>query len=401
MTDYIIDGDKWVRIHTDFNIASPVIGSLATGTKVAVDSIVPGTSWAKIPLSIGGAAMTSDSTSLTQVYGYMFAPLMHTVVPPPVVPPVATPPKKWRNATGINYLSKKDNAIEAVKLGCRDFVFLDWDLARWAADAIGKTAAFDGKGTVMFRHWITNWPSFDQVMGFIHPGEDGRIVRIVTNECEGLNKPGPEGILYHAELDVLVARENAKHGIHTALGTYAVGNPDITNPLIVKAMRDGYADWWNNGFAQTGVRPVWDQHEYSPTPQHIYDNWEGDLFISGRTVHAYEQDWHETRASFLFKLCGFNLKSGGVLMSSETGIDMGGKGGFLGCGVDSVGVTRWLKRNDEIWMRNVADDFGNVMPMPKESKCVFQGSDTNSGKGGWLSYFVGGMQSSFVPVWAK
>ncbi len=440
--DYIIDADRWLRIHTDFDIASAVIGSLPTGTKVAVDSIVG--EWAKVPLSIGGAAMTTDDTTLIPVYGYMFAALMHPVVPVPP-PPVKT---VWRNATGVHFLASRTRAIEAVKKGCRDFVFMDdWDSCRWAADALGKTAAFDVKGTVMYRHWIQNWPNFDQVMSQgMHVGEDGRIVRIVTNECENIGKDGVGAIQYHAELDVKVARECAKHGIHVALGTFPVGNPDITKPEICAAMKAGYSDWWNNGFAQTGIRPVWDQHEYSPDEKHIHNTWEGpvdfgviapgllaaDMYepevhydIVGRAntqvsrihprlvyaiigapqatkrVYVYEQDWHETRAKFLFALCGFNLTSGGVLMSSETGIDRGGSGGFIGCGLDAAAAVKWVKRFQEIWQRPVSDDFGNTCPMPKESACIFQGSDAQNGTGRWGSYYCGSWENELAQVWGK
>ena len=276
-------------------------------------------------------------------------------------------------------------------------------------------------------------------------GEDKRIVSIITNECEHLNVPGPAGVLQHAALDVAVARMAAKLGCHVAMGTYAVGNPDITQPAIVKALRDGYADWWNNGYAQTGIRPVWDQHEYSPDEKHIYNTWEGYIdfasptynsliaayspnvsyetvgrnntrvsrinpvertFIttamsSVKSIYMYEQDWHETRATFLFKLCGFNLKSGGVLMSSETGIDKGGYGGFVGCGLGSADVVKWVQRFRQIWARPVTDDFGNTCPAPKESANLFQGTDDQNGSGHWGSYYVGNMQDALAMEWGK
>ena len=368
---------------------------------------------------------------------YAYADANVTVTPAPTPTPTTR-----RRGVGIHSMIGRDAAAAALKAGCRDFcVMQDWDTAVWLCDQMGKTAAFDGKGTVLFREYINYWPSFQQAMDYMRKGWDKRVVRIVTNESEFLaGGNSAEGILRHAALDVAVAREMAKGGEHVALGTFAVGNPDITNPDICKAMYDGYATHWNTCKQEFGVAPVWDQHEYSPDENHIYNTWEGDVIMAmptigaasraihkvalntmteivgrkktpvtrivastgsatvarsatvsaatTRNIHLYEQDWHETRCKFLFELCGFNLKSGGVLVSSETGIDKGGYGGFLGCGLKPADIARWIRRSREIWKRPVKDWYGNTGPMPKEQAAIFQGQDQRHDKGHWGSYYV-------------
>lgn len=400
--------------------------------------------------------------------GYRETEAKVTVTPKAEQPTGST----WRRGVGVHMMIGRAKAVEAQRLGMRDAVCLnDWDTAVALCDAMGKTAAFDGKGVVMFREYINYFPTFEQAMSYMRKGWDKRIVRVITNESEFL--PGGnsvEGILRHAELDVRVAREMAKDGECAAVGTFPVGNPDITKPEICAALYKGYADWWNNGYRQTGVRPAWDQHEYSPDENHIYNTWEGDVLMAlpavelpktismlnksnqgampdrwmpefvteyvgrkntavtrmsignggygalgrlpiqrvdvsaaggARNIHIYEQDWHETRCKFLFELCGFNLNSGGVLVSSETGIDKGGVGGFIGCGLGGADVARWMRRYREIWKRPARDWYGNYAAMPKSSACIFQGADAEHGKGHWGSYYVGGMFNEMAAVWKE
>ena len=366
-----------------------------------------------------------------------------------VAPIVVTPPlvTTYRRGIGLHMMQGWGVSDQAGQ--CRDFLYMDdIDSCRRMADKLGKTAALDGRGLIMHRHYFDHWPAAAEVMEKNNVGIDSRIITIVSNECEFLNKPGAEGILYHAELDLHVAEMAADAGCHVAVGTYAVGNPDITDYRVIDALRKGYADWWNTFEARNkargkDVKPVWDQHEYSPYPDHIFNTWEGDItFVTGpaptalvaqnnylvdyyvsngqpivqpqsgrvveyagrnntpvwrlrpndgqggsgaatKTVHICETDWHETRPSFLFTLCGFNLNCG-AMVSSETGLDQGGKGGFVGAGLYALDVNRWCKRFKDIWARPIHDDFGNHKPMPKEGSTLFMAGNSPR----WASYDV-------------
>lgn len=393
MTKYVAGGDQRVRVRMSPSLNAPVVFCIPTGQTVDVDIIVDG--WAKVNFGFSGPQMIQDNENNLPPGFYMFAALLT-----PVAPPVVVPPKVYRNGLGIHFLASHALAPAALKAGCRDYIFMDdWDGARWAADALGKTNAIDGKGTVMFRYWWNHWPSYEECCARLHLGEDKRIISIVTNESEHLGRDDMVKAIHdHAELDIRVATEAARLGTHVAVGTFAVGNPDITNPAICKALYDYYAPFWNTFYAKTGVRPLWDQHEYSPDETHIYNTWEGAVNVSDRKIYIYEQDWHETRVKFLFELCGFNLESGGLLVSSETGIDKNGKGGYIGCGIDGQGALKWAERWFEIWKRPVHDEFGHYEAMPKEAACLYQGTDAANGTGHWGSYFVGNMLGDLSPA---
>jgi hypothetical protein len=119
-----------------------------------------------------------------------------------------------------------------------------------------------------------------------------------------------------------------------------------------------------------------------------------------KTVHIYESDWYETRARLNVLLCGFRADTG-VYVSSETGIDVNNKGGFLGCGLGAADVLKWEARYYEIWSRPITDEFGVTCSLNKEGGAIFQGQDSLNGTGHWGSYWIGGWFDALAPMWAR
>lgn len=389
-----------------------------------------------------------------------------TVTPAPPPPAQTTP----RRGIGGNFLHVRQRAVDAIaNLNFRDVLLIDdHDGCSWAADLLKKTGPFDGLGTVIFRKYINFWPQSPQHLFDIICGgnKDPRVLRVGTNETEFFPLGNSaQGVYEHALLDVATAKLCAQAGgIHYLLGTFATGNPDITNWKIAEALYRGYAKWWNVDAKLAGVKPVWDQHRYSPDPQHIYDTWEGDIdfavpympanpsasnidttFAAPRTtraislnayhtstteivgergievtrfanssvltthdesliapsgyrrVHVYSSDWHETRPTFLFSLAGFDLTAG-VLVSSEAGVDRGGFGGFVGCGMTAAEVVRWMRRDREILLRPVTDWYGHKQPMPQDGSVIFQGGNEDNNQGSWGSYSFWGYRGEIAPV---
>ncbi len=359
----------------------------------------------------------------------------------PVTPPLPPAGQTYRRGMGLHLMFGWGKSDTAFNLGCRDVLYLDdWASAQRYADKLGKKSAFDKDSVVMFRYYWNHWPSYAEVIEKGHVGEDPRITVVITNECEGAGADPIKAIKDHAELDIKVAQYAAERNCTVSVGTFPVGNPDFTNPLVVKAVRDNYAPWWNTFHAMNlakghDIWPVWDQHEYMPNPSHIYNDWEGDIWFAddsttalaltsqagprhsqrivtdqvgrkgtpvnrivldgalpdggggpsagGKVIHMFETDWHETRVAFLPLLCHFDITAG-KFVSSETGLDWGGKGGFIGGGQTIQDVIRYAQRVKVIWNRPIKDDFGHNQPLVKESSVLFQGGQSTR----WDSYSV-------------
>ena len=370
---------------------------------------------------------------------------------PPAAPPPAT--LTYRRGMGLHLMYGWGKSDTAFNLGCRDVLYLDdWASAQRYADKLGKKSAFDKNSVILFRYYWNHWPSFAEVIAKGHVGEDPRIIVVITNECEGLSGDPVKAIKDHAELDIRVAQYAAERNCTVCVGTFPVGNPDYTNPLVVKAVRDYYAPWWNT-FHQMNLAkghdiwPVWDQHEYMPNPTHAYNDWEGDIFFNdgtaslladqigprhsqrivtdlvgrnktpvnrivvdgdlpqglmpaaaagGKLIHMFETDWHETRVVFLPLLCHFDITAG-KFVSSETGLDWGGKGGFIGGGQTIQDLLRYARRVKVIWNRPIKDDFGHNQPLDKESSVIFQGGQSAQ----WDSYSVQQWIEQMGPVFQE
>jgi hypothetical protein len=351
---------------------------------------------------------------------------------------------------GGHFLTSRQRVADLLALGMRDVLIMeDIEGCKWACDLLGKTACFDGKGIVMFRRYITWWPrSAQEAFDLARIGADKRVLGYCMNECEFFGTPGAAGVLEHAQLDVQVARMAAAIGCHYMMGSYPVGNPNILQGDIAWAMRQGYADWWNNGYKQTGIRPVWDQHLYAPSKTHLFDTREYDYDLpigptaayavtstmgeavgrsrpdtdepnvvyryhpdahptaiasalagATRHVHIYEQDWYETRPKFYFAQCGWNLKSWGVIVASECPLDVGGSGGLSGNGLSASDVVALCRQFRVVLARPVTDEFGNTCPMPVESCEIFQVADESNDKGHWGSYSGWPFRNELSAVW--
>lgn len=365
------------------------------------------------------------------------------IAPPPILP---APAGQFKAEHGLHMMFGWGRGDDAIKYGCTNFVWLDdYDSARRACDALEKTSVWDGKGTVGFRKWWNGvWPTQDQVMTELHIGQDNRIISIPTNECEFVPKQGLEAITFHTSWDIQMAEMAARVGATVALGTYAVGNPNICDWRVVQALKNGYSNWWNTFEARTGIKPCWDQHQYWPNWDEGFSNWEGDIafqveqppstvtveyimaqqpymekigrnktevwrfpqsnqmnLMSGgaptpgsKTVHIYEQNWYSSRVAFLILLCGFDITKG-VYWCSESGMDVGGKGGFPGNGKGSADVIAWAARENIIWERPVTDDYGHTARIPHAGHAIFMAGESAQ----WASYSVKSMIQDLAPMW--
>jgi len=262
------------------------------------------------------------------------------VVPPIVVPPIVVPPVSIR--MGVNMLHRQDLINLAHSDGCRSFLCMDGyssaqAFARQYTDSI-----------FLYRKYMTGYMS---PADFIQYGLEGvgnpppNFYILGMNEGDILPYGEPAQMQVHYDWDIDVATRikaiapNAKY----YAGSFSVGTPDFTRQDVCDKFRATYSAAYNAG--KFGI----DWHTYSPTPDHIYRT-DGD------------QIWYETRYEMAVTKCGLipsvtTLINGGTvnlmgIVSGETGLDVGGKGGFPGCGLGSTEIGNWCKQYVVVTQKN-------------------------------------------------
>lgn len=271
---------------------------------------------------------------------------------PPVVPPVQ-PPATDLPMVGMNVLFEGIATRQAFNEGCKFFLVMsNTDMANWLAQQ---------GATVMYRQWLDHVPSVSELVNnwLSATRLDPRIIRTGINENEGING---NDIQWHAafDRDVALGLKNQNASIRYAGGTYSMGTPDITNPAIRDLMRKYYAPIYNSGLIW------WDQHLYSPTQTHIYND--ADL------------PYFERRWQWYFDSCGFdpNIRH---IVSGEMGLDVGGGGGFPQFNTSDADVIRYCNRWVEIQARPVMVN-GVSYPSPVVGGAIFQLGDNPK----WAGY---------------
>ncbi len=248
---------------------------------------------------------------------------------------------------GFNVLNQAWAAMEEARHGARFFLVMD-DLT--GARAL-KAAYPDA--TVMVRQWVTaKVPPAQFVSSYLGlaPGTDpAGLVYTGMNEGDVFGQGAGE-LEERAVWDIEVARIVRERGGVYAAGTFSMGNPDFTNPAVCDIVRRHYAGPYNRG------EILIDMHNYSPNMAHI--------------DQPQELKWFERRWEFLFTCAGFDPGVRGIV-SSETGVDEGGVGGFVAHQATPAQVAHWA----EAFLRAQAEPLvvdGKSYPSPFLGGAFFQ-----------------------------
>ena len=178
-----------------------------------------------------------------------------------------------------------------------------------------------------------------------------------------------------------VKSEASKRGTHLIYcgGGFSAGEPDITNESVIQAMAGYGALLLDPCFAFNQHTYATDDHAKDITVTKIRDlvfdesNGIGPTrrFVNGKfetfNEHIYRTDWTITRWRMYYRRCGWPTKNSlglpTMIVSDETGIDIGSVGGFNSCpGVDDAFLQKWARKWVEI--QSMPFDIGNGIMEP-------------------------------------
>ena len=326
------DALPFLNIRSGPTPTSLVIGKAKPGFELDVDKIENG--WAFLPVTTRGMRLGG--------YVYVNADYLEQNVVPPVKPPPVRVEGKVR--LGLHVMSNVGHAINEAGQGCKFFMVMDNNLGAHQL----KMAFPDA--VVMVRRYLRNRLSAEDMVRALEVYPESRLVYTGHNEQDVIGS-GVNEIRERAEFDVAVAQRikaiapNAKY----AGGTWSMGEPNIVDAGICKALQDYYAPHFNSGLLDL------DQHSYSTT------------FALNQT----EADWLVRRWEFYFTKCGFDPNRGQSIYMSETGADDGHQNGFKGQGASGDQFEAWCRRYYEVNKKDLIVG-GRSYPSPVVGGAIFQ-----------------------------
>ena len=247
--------------------------------------------------------------------------------PAPRLPPPIQP---LDIGLGVHTITTGRSAQEAFRAGCRWFTVCDsFDVA---AELAGQGAFVLARR--IWPNWLPEPEQFVSTLGKLAPG----VAYLGMNETDSIGD-SPDAIRKRAAFDVAVAeiiRKRSGGKSRYVGGGFATGTPDLTNPAICAAIRDGYAAAYNAGAL------LFNQHNYVVTKEGARS-----LFDESSLT------WWARRWEMYFTRCGFDPRVRGIV-SAETGVDAGK--GFLGLGYTRQEFSAFVRRWREVMARPLLID---------------------------------------------
>lgn len=372
-----VKSDLWfLRLRsTPERIPTNIKGAIRDGATIEVLQRTP--LWSQVKVLPDDLFPTFVTTTVEPVTGWVVNSLIEVIPdvvpqpqPLPPVPPAPNAPVR-RFLTGVNCNAKPHLTSKVFSEGCRFALVMDnflfaTQLKDQYPDAI-----------VMVRRYLPqpgNVTGVGQALDALEGANDPDL--IYTLFCEGADRPLEAQIAFEIEVAKAINAKFKDGKLHFAAGTFAMGNPDFTNPSVVQAMK-AYAPAYNAGIL--GL----DMHLYSPNLPHI--------------DKPAEWKWLERRWEFLFTDCGFDPKVRAIFCS-ETGEDEGGLGGFAQHGRSASDVAYWVNRNRIVQELPLVVN-GVSYPSPILGGAIFQLGNDYTGPGGWAGYNIEGYTDALKGLW--
>lgn len=322
MTQIKIIGDWW-REREDTGGANGVptgrvFGVLRRGAVMQAEIVAAsGTTWARVPISSGGHALTTEANS--PVYGYLMAGPGWRIET--VTPPVRAPFR-----LGVHVINDHGRAQQAYDNGVRSIVWMDGHLgAVQFAQAHPDCYVIYRRYVAQARMTAEMWVSALEVSA----DDPANLFYTAYNESDSIGT-SPDEIRLRGATDVDIAKRIRAIAPQLTFlaGSFAHGNPDITSDAVCRAMRETYAGAFNSGLLD------FDLHNYTYGKRFPAHPVPGSPFIG--------PEWFELRAQFFVDKCGFIKRQG--FWSTETGVEARpANGGFSGAGYTEQQLYEWSR----------------------------------------------------------
>lgn len=382
---YLVGGHQGrvnVRIAPD--IGSEAIGSLATGDAVEVVGVEG--SWARVLPMVGGTPLKGPTDDLLPMNWYMYAALLIPPVkpvPPPVRGPVLVGGNVIYNGAAAQLLLAHQPAMVSITFN----------------PAMAREIKIANPGLrVMARAMIrSNPPSPEEWYDRLSAAfcEDMFLLGLNEQDVAGFGT-GVQAIKDRIKFDTIMyqkIKDNRQYHMTYAGCGFSTGEPNIVVLEICEAMR-GYREliqdgmWCNQhdyatsdgrtGQTADGIRKIIFEEQTVDIPFRGYFD---GKWVDG-VVHRIPQwQWTIGRWIFYYQRCGWDPLSLGKVITDETGLDVGGLGGWKAFNAPVSEVVAWVRQYVVLMGRNIVVN-GIEYPPPFVGGAIFQIGDPN----GWGSY---------------
>jgi hypothetical protein len=357
--------------------ASVVINSFVDG-----ESVAGNTRWAAVTVArktefvVGGVSVQSTIESVGDGYcsaKYLF---VSTQTPPPQPQPQpqqnaigvhpALPALTMNKRIGLHVMERIEEARTALDLGCRAFTSLD--------NIAGAREMRSRGAAVIVRRFIPHGviPDPREFARAIGLGSDDTLIVMGVNEADNISTSEIEK---RFEWDRAFADEILQIAprCFPVIGSWSMGTPQIENADVAKRFRDTYAAYLNANKSRVGLN----YHSYSRRV---------DVTLPPANVAVDDAQWYEMRfLRFAYDKNLGGLDNGVVLVSDESGVDIGGHGGFKGCGYGTDDFRRWWqirKRMFEVYPQMYVFNLFQASP-----------------RADWAGYDVRGYFDALAGIW--
>jgi hypothetical protein len=290
-----------------------------------------------------------------------------------------------RPGIGVHHLTSIKSYNMATAAGCKVHLFMDRpDEAVQAATGNPRTWTPDSAyPLVMYRkyHEAQPWSpaqmvsSLDGLTNNPNPQVKNVIITLWNEWDAGIPGAGntAAGMSQFCDWTIeALGLLRAKGFANVAWLTSSVGTPEFMYADVCAVIKAKIAPLWNSG------QLLWtDMHLYSPLP----------------SPPRQMDIWFERRWQWLYDQCGFSPTAPGRIVSSETGLDVSGTGGFPANGYTRERVNQWCA-DFNAYMGQPLIIGGKWYPSPYMAGAIFQG-DPDEPR--WAGYDV----SEYYPlVWS-
>jgi hypothetical protein len=300
------------------------------------------------------------------------------VTPPPPVPTGETmvgkhpalPLLPFNSMMGVHVLNMGNPEIQKwVKAGCRSWTVMD-------NVSSAREVKAESKGAVIYRKYVgSNIPEPWFYVADMGLSTSDAFMVMGLNEADSIDV---NDIERRFEWDRKFAEEVWKQlpGCFPVIGSFSMGTPKLEDPSVAKRFRETYGAFLNANWQRVGLN----YHGYSARPT-------AEFPPSNASVIAPE--WLELRHlnwAYDPNLGGVSKRV--VLVNDESGVDIGGFGGFPGSGYDNnEKFLKWFRYRRDLYKKYSQQYVFNL----------FQGHH-NSDR--WRGYDVGGYISPMTEIWA-